>query len=83
MKKFPKMVCNRTSFHFSEGWEVIWYPDNPGDNHGEFRVSVKHHHERGGDSVSYAYTGPASLNSSLHLIKLAIKRKDLPKNDIV
>lgn len=83
MKKFPKLVCNRISFHFSEGWDVVWFPVDPADRRGGYTVSVKHHHERGGDSVSYTYSGPASTTSSIHLIRVAIKEKALPKKDIV
>lgn len=83
MKKYPKLVCTRYNYTFSEGWEVVWFPIDPADHRGGFEVTAKHHHERGGDSVVYGYSGPPSLVSSIHLIKLAIKRKDLPKNDIV
>lgn len=79
MIKLPKLVCTRYNYMFSEGWEVVWLPVDPADHRGGYNVSVRHHHERGGDSVSYPYRGPASLTSSLHLIKRAIKEKVLPK----
>lgn len=77
--KLPQLICNRYAFYFNEGWEVIWHPQDPSKPRGVFSVTIKHNHERGGDSVSYPYTGPASINSSLHLIKRAIKEKSLPK----
>lgn len=77
--KLPKLICSRTAFYFSEGWEVIWHPDDASKPRETFGVSIRHHHDRGGDSASYSYIGPASINSSLHLIKLAIKNKVLPK----
>lgn len=82
MKKLPKLVCKRYVFHFSEGWEVVWLPNDPHIQRNSFKVSIKYHHERGGDSVSYTYPGPASVHSSLLLIKVAIKEKALPKADL-
>lgn len=79
MRKLPNLVCTRYNYTFSEGWEVVWFPIDPADHRGGYNVSVKHHHDNGGDSVAYTYRGPASLHSSLHLIKVAIKNKDLPK----
>lgn len=76
--KFPKLTCSRCAYYFSEGWEVIWHPEDTTKPKGGFIVTVKHNHERGGDSVSYPYTGPASVHSSLHLIKVAVKEKALP-----
>lgn len=83
MKKLPKLVCKRYAFYFTEGWDVVWHPDDPAKHRAGYNVTITHHHERGGDSVSTRYRGPASLNSSLHLIKVSIKRGSLPKNDIV
>lgn len=80
MQKLPKLICLRHNYTFTEGWEVVWHPNNPSDHRGGYIVIIKHNHERGGDSVSYPYPGPASRNSSLHLIKVAIKEKDLPKS---
>lgn len=78
-KKFPKLLCRRYLYYFTEGWEVVWHPLDPAKPSKTFRVGVRHTHERGGDSVSYIYTGPPSMRSSLHLIKVAIKEKLLPK----
>jgi hypothetical protein len=80
MQKLPNLVCNRYVFYFSEGWQVTWHPVDPADHRGDYNVGITHHHDRGGDSVSYGYKGPASLLSSIHLIKRAIKNKDLPKS---
>jgi hypothetical protein len=77
--KFPKLVCKRYAFYLSEGWDVIWHPQEPAKPRGGFTVTITHHHELGGDSVSSPYPGPASLHSSIHLIKIAIKNKKLPK----
>jgi len=76
-----KLICTRYNYFFSEGWEVVWHPEDAAKPRGAFTVTVKHHHENGGDAVSYPYSGPASLRSSLHLIKIAIKEKSLPKNN--
>lgn len=73
--KLPKLVCKRYAYYFSEGWEAVWHPENPVKLRGDFKVTIIHHHKNGGDSVSYGYIGPASLRSSLHLIKMAIKEK--------
>lgn len=75
MKKLPKLCCTRYAFYFNSGWEAIWYPKEPSKTRGGFNVTIKHHHENGGDSVSYNYPGPPSSRSSLHLIKIAIKEK--------
>lgn len=77
--KLPKLICNRYIYHFSEGWQATWHPNDPDKPRGGFRVTITYHHENGGDSVSYGYPGPASRHSSLHLIKVAIKEKSLPK----
>jgi hypothetical protein len=77
--KLPKLTCTRYAYYFSEGWEVIWHPADSAKPRGEFTVTIKYNHDRGGDSVSYPYSGPASLKSSIHLIKVAIKTKALPK----
>lgn len=77
MSNLTKLVCNPYAFYFSEGWEAIWHPHKPLKPRGVFTVTIKHNHERGGDSVSYQYTGPASLNSSFHLIKRAIKDESI------
>lgn len=77
--KLPKLVCNRYVYSFSEGWEVVWFAKDPSKPRGQFNVSIKYHHESGGDSYPYEYPGPASLHSSLHLIKMCIKNKYLPK----
>jgi hypothetical protein len=76
--KFPKLVCTRYAFYF-EDWSVIWHPDDPENHRGGYSVTITHHHELGGDSISYPYVGPASLHQSIHLIKRAIKYKELPK----
>lgn len=76
--RFPKLECIRYAFYFDH-WDVIWHPDDPAFPRGLFKVTIIHHHEKGGDSVSYGYPGPASLNSSIHLIKIAIKEGKLPK----
>lgn len=77
--KLPKLICKRYAYYFSEGWEAIWHPRESAGPKGAFTVTIMYHHEKGGDSISYEYMGPPSRNQSLHLIRMAIKEKDLPK----
>lgn len=80
--KFPELICKRYVYFFSEGWEAIWHPQDPSKPRGAFTVTINHHHEKGGDSISYSYSGPPSVRSSRHLIKRAIKEKALPKSEL-
>lgn len=77
--KLPKLVCKRYTYSFNEGWQAIWHPRKSAGPKGAFTVTIMHHHEKGGDSVSTEYMGPPSAAQSIHLIRFAIKEKKLPK----